>query len=196
MNYYDGVFTSVTQEGPIRTWQDVFTRSRLYAQKVRILAANWAALAISNGGPNGGFLVEESQPRVAGGSILEWERTFADVPATFSRAEMLAYPLQLIITSSSSSSYSQSLAEIPINTPVQAVYSYKLTTTPWDGVTIPIVRKYTIVSVGPLFYEYGTPITPPATMIQGADTVISQWRGDIYQAKNLLISIPALTPHA
>jgi hypothetical protein len=190
--YFDGDHTIANQEGPIRYWQDEVTRSRLYAVKVRQIASYWKALAISAPGPQGGFLVHESQPRAIGGPLLEWERTYADVPAAFSRCEMLTYPIQLIVTTSGLESYSQSLAEIPINTPVQVNYSYALTTTAWDGVTFPVVRKCTIVMVGPLFYHVGSPPTLPATNVQGADTEISRWKGDIYQARNMILNVPDL----
>jgi hypothetical protein len=190
--YLDGNWTTPNQEGPYRIWSDQFTRSRVYAQKVRVLPASWSPIAWGASGPLGGFLVDETQPRLAG-PFLEWERIYADLPAKFSRAEMLAYPLQFIITSSSSASFSQSIAEIPINTPVQAIYTYANTPTPWDGASLPITRKYTIVEAGSLFFYIGALVTPPATSIQAADTVISQWKGTIYQAKNLILSIPALT---
>jgi hypothetical protein len=189
--YLDGNWTTPQQEGPYRIWQDEFTRSRVYAQKVRVLPSSWSTISWGANGPLGGFLVKETQPRVVG-PFLEWERIYADLPASFSRAEMLAYPLQLIITSSSEASFSQSIAEIPINTPVRATYTYSNTATPWDGVALPITRKFTIVEVGSLFFYIGALVTPPATNIQGADTIISQWMGPIYQAKNIIVSVPAL----
>jgi hypothetical protein len=183
--YLDGNWSTPNQEGPYRVWQDSFTRSRLYAQKVRVLPASWAPVSWGASGPLGGFLVDETQPGIVG-PFLEWERVFADVPAPFTRPEVLVYPLQLTITSSNG----VDLAELPIGTLVQVNYSFYNTTSPWS--TVPFTRATRYAKAGNSIYYIGSPLSPPGSLVQAEDTQITQWKGNIYQAKDIQVNLPKL----
>jgi hypothetical protein len=183
--YYDGDHTIPFQTGPLVIGQDQFARSRIYTQKLRQDANYWLKATISMGGPRGGFLVEESKPRHIGGRLVEWERTFADVPVRLVLAETLTYPMQLVVTVAGK----RSIVEIPVNTTCRATYDWFHTTTPW---LIAFTRAFRLTQGEDTTYYVGTPIVPPVTFTPAQDSQVIQWKGNIYQRKNLDINVPAL----
>ena len=80
---YDGANLHLLpfQHGPVRPFYDTETRSKLYTVTVRQRADAPIIQPIGSLGPRGGWIVDISQPSHLGCGVLEWDYTYAYLPA-------------------------------------------------------------------------------------------------------------------
>jgi len=74
---FDGELNTPQRNGPIVRWQDPETRGIMYIEKLQVRLSKWSPTERGTRGPNGSYLVAESQPRPSGGRVVERERRCA-----------------------------------------------------------------------------------------------------------------------
>lgn len=196
--FLDGDHTVAFPVSPI-VWERPFkldSRKYVYRQTYRQLAAYWKPMPLSSRGPQGGFLVEESEPKsVSGTALLEFVRTFALVPLSRNEYEDTSYSFQKVITSFNSDTReeTQSLLEIPMSLTSRVQYDYFHV--PNASLIVPATPYSVVVFRGQHYYQAGSavdwvgtdpsasPIPSVASGLElvGEDSKVRSWKGFIFE---------------
>lgn len=139
------------------------------------------------------FRVESSDPRSVGNGILEYQDTFASVPATRSEATSMNYGFQFL---RSQTSFSQGFGsdagdvvepevwELPLTVTATVVYEYSINPLP------PLIAPRVAVFNGLVVKYGGWGVLPAGQPFLGADSELTLYKGHIYQRRSLYITNP------
>lgn len=156
----------------------------------------WEPLALDTEHPEkaGAFLVEETAPRLEDSALFRWQRTFATIPASRTEFQQTSFTFPAYKTDSASENSDR--VQFTQTVIARVVYSYKLTTDPISDFTVePIFHpldassnkvRFVASDTTPTRTAYEAKVTA-GDFIQSAETEISRWRGNIYQAKNVQV---------
>ena len=181
---FDGELTTPQRNGPIMRWQDPETRGIMYMEKLQVRLSRWTPTERGTRGPNGSFLVAESQPRHIGGPVAEWDRTFAEVPASRTEPYETVFTYQKVLGGTVDAGFS--LAEIPMPTTGIALYEYFQTDDPSE---IPVIEAYRArVRNGYLYYVGEIPAANADYFVAENSSLRRVWPGgDIFERKTIKV---------
>jgi len=181
-NHADGNFLTPLQIGPTIRWLDAETRGRLYKRTYRQRASQWQPQALGAPGPEGGWLIEESQPSDKGAGLVEWERTWALLPPTRAVGESIVFNYQEISGTD--------IIEAPIPTTAIVAHTWFHTL---DPSVIPVLKATRYVKFGNLIYLFGQPRAAGQDIILAEDSRLRNWRGHLYERTAPYVRISALS---
>ncbi len=174
--FYDGEYTVATLHGPEVISYDPVLRCNFLRRTMRQRAALFSKLDIGVGIKTGFYLYEETEGRVVGADLLEWDRLAMEVPPPRIEPEGYAHSYQFIGNSENP------IVEITIPVTSHVYYSYSLEANPATIETLH-ARRYVLVgsvvrSVGDLnIIDTG----PDTGWFLAEDSVVRNVRGNIWE---------------
>lgn len=181
--YFDGDYSEPVPIGPLLSWQDPDTRSKLYRQKYHQTASSYVPAVIGSAGPDGtgSKLVEETPPTDTGvGGVVEFERVWAVKPATRVRREKYVHAYQAIVESD--------LIEVPLTVSATVTYEYFETA---DGSGVPVIKAKRWVSSGQFLFYVGGGVPESDGSGVAEDSEINLWKGNFWE--RITRRVPAVT---
>lgn len=181
--YFDGDF-AVPDYGVPQPMRDNEKQSNLWKVEATIRAPHWKPTIRGTrfrGIP--GVFVEESEPRLAIGDVVQWELLFAEIPNPRTVAEPTVHNYQLQTTEGGKIT----LSDLPIPVTSYVTYDYFETT---DASKIPILTAYRAVTAGGLVIYMGAP--PSGEFIVAENSQIERWKGDIWERRTRRVPAPTI----
>jgi hypothetical protein len=188
--HFDGSFDVPELSGEVEPEDMQLTRSRIFRAKYLCTAAAYLATAedYSLKGPYGTPmyncpLIETSPARDLGGGIVEFTRTYAQIPPTRTEFEQYGYAYQFV------NDVSGDIYELPLSVKSRCVFSYFHTKTPE---LIETLHAFRIAKVDSTIFYVGTQPGVDDTFLLGEDEKLTRWKGNIYEKMSRYV--PVLTP--
>ncbi len=188
--HFDGSFNPPQLNGAVEVEDMGATRSRLFRANYMGLASAFYASDedYSIVGPYGTPmyncpLVETSPAKDVSGGVVEFTRTYAQIPPTRVEFEGYGYSYQFADIGAGT------IYELPLSVRSRLVYTYYFTKTPE---AIPLVHAFRIAKVADSFFFVGTAPEDGDTELLGEDDKLTRWRGNIWE--HVARWVPILTP--
>ena len=182
---YDGDFTTAQVAGPpeFEIPFAIDPKPYVYTLTYWQFLNSFVDIPFGEPGPLGGTYVGGAVGsfKGVGGGVVEFKRTFANVPDTRSEYESFIYNQSVYFPCTGSLS---GVAEIPLTRPTRIQFDYFQTDDPQNDIELP--KAPVMWAPGAVFFLNGfldIACAPTGTEVLAEDSSFKTWRGNIYERR-------------
>lgn len=170
--FYDGDFTTASPQGPDVISYDPELRCHFLRRTMRQRASSFAKVNTGTEIEDGFYLYEETEGRVVGADLIEWDRLAMELPPTRIVPEGYVHNYQFPIV------VDGELVEISIPVTSRIHYSYSHVA---DPTTITTLHAQRYIKVGSLFYKVGELNDLDDDWFLAEDSTLTNIRGNFWE---------------